>query len=287
MALTGCSKFHWEDIHQQAFLQMKTLIAQDAMLTYPDHNKPFHIFTDASDYQLGTVIMQDGKPVAYFSCKLSAAQCNYSTIEKEMLSIIEMLREFCTTLLGTTIHIYTHHCNLTFDGIPTEHVIRWRLFVEEFTPTFHWVFSSLYHVADCISCLPLSEGQDVPGPDTPPVHMDLTHDLFFSLIMDDPAQFECLLNIPIVPEPMINPINYAHLQQAQQQQLALWNLPQVHLDRGYSYQQFGNMSLVCYQVPLQHNWRILVPDGLLQQLVQWYHFVLCHAGINNICIIRY
>jgi hypothetical protein len=44
---------------------------------------------------------------------------------------------------------------------------------------------------------------------------------------------------------MINPINYAHLQQAQQQQLALWNLPQDHHDR-YSYQQFGNASLVYY-----------------------------------------
>jgi hypothetical protein len=77
-ALTDCTRFHWEDIHQQAFLQMKALITQDAMLSYPDHNKPFHIFMDTSDYQLGTVIMQDGKPVAYFSCKLSPAQCNYS-----------------------------------------------------------------------------------------------------------------------------------------------------------------------------------------------------------------
>ena len=48
--------------------------------------------------------------------------------------------------------------------------------------------------------------------------------------MDDPNQFECLLNIPIVPEPMINPVNYAHLHQTQQQQPALWNLPQVHPD---------------------------------------------------------
>ena len=40
--------------------------------------------------------------------------------------------------------------------------------------------------------------------------------------------------------------------------------------------------MVCYQVLLEHNWRILVPDGLLQQLVQWYHSVLCHTGINNL-----
>jgi transposase InsO family protein len=282
-ALTGCSKFIWEDTHQRAFLQMKALIAQDTMLAYPDHNRPFHIFTDASDYQLGAVIIQNGKPVAYFSRKLSPAQRNYSTIEKEMLSIVETLREFRTTLLGAELHIHTDHRNLTFDGITTERVIRWRLFVENFAPSFHWVRGSLNPLADCLSRLPFSEGQDAPGPDSPG-HKDVDTkdtDLFFSLVQDDTEQFECLLNVPLEPEPIINPVNYIHLHEVQQQQPALWNLPQVHPDR-YSYQQFGNVNLVCYRIPLEHNWKIFVPDALLHRLVRWYHSVLCHAGINNL-----
>jgi RNase H-like domain found in reverse transcriptase len=39
---------------------MKATMANNAFLRYPDHNKPFHIYCDTSDLQLGDVITQDG-----------------------------------------------------------------------------------------------------------------------------------------------------------------------------------------------------------------------------------
>ena len=91
-ALTGTKKFLWSDACTKAFKQIKAVVTVNALLAYPNYNLPFDIETNASDYQLGAVIKQNGRPVAYYSRKLNAAQQNYTTIEKELLSIVETLK---------------------------------------------------------------------------------------------------------------------------------------------------------------------------------------------------
>jgi hypothetical protein len=69
-------------------------------LAFPDFSQPFKIHTDASALQLGAVVAQNNKPIAFFSRKLNPAQRRYTTTERELLAIVETLEEFRTILLG-------------------------------------------------------------------------------------------------------------------------------------------------------------------------------------------
>ena len=84
----------WLPEHETAFQAVKKLISQDRMLSYPNWTQPFIIHTDASNKQIGAVISQEGKPIAFFSRKFNTAQQNYTTTEKELLSIIKCLKQF-------------------------------------------------------------------------------------------------------------------------------------------------------------------------------------------------
>ena len=105
--------FVWGNKEQKAFERIKMVMSKHTLLTYPDFTKAFEIYTDASDTQLGAVITQNGKPIAYYSRKLSDAQTRYTTTERELLAIVETLKEYRNILLGQKLMILTAHKKLT------------------------------------------------------------------------------------------------------------------------------------------------------------------------------
>ena len=120
------AKFKWTQDHQKAFDEIKTVISRETLLAYPDFKKDFHIYTDASDFQLGgAVIMQDDRPLAFYSRKMNQAQKRYTTGEQELLSIVETLKEFKNILLGQKLIVHTDHQNLLYQKMSTDRIIRW------------------------------------------------------------------------------------------------------------------------------------------------------------------
>ena len=85
---------------------------REALLAYPNFSEIFDIHTDASLTQLGACISQNGRPIAFYSEKLNPAQTRYTATERELLSIVEVLKEFRSILLGQQIRVYTDHENL-------------------------------------------------------------------------------------------------------------------------------------------------------------------------------
>ena len=84
-------------------------------MAYPDYSKEFEIYTDASSKQMGAVITQKNRPIAFFRGKLSEMQQKYSVKEIKLLAIVETFKEFKGMLWGQTIEVYTNHKHLIQD----------------------------------------------------------------------------------------------------------------------------------------------------------------------------
>ena len=57
--------WYWNDIHQESFNKIKECLSRDVLLAYPKYGEVFDIYTDASTRQLGAVITQNGRPLAF------------------------------------------------------------------------------------------------------------------------------------------------------------------------------------------------------------------------------
>ena len=289
---------NWTQDMQSAFDKMRQLMAADALAAYPNHNKRFDIYTDASDYQLGACIMQDGRPVAYFSRKLNTAQRNYTTMEKEMLSIVATLIEFRTMLLGANIHIFTDHKNLTFDSLKTQRVLRWRNKIEEYSPILHYIEGPKNVLADNLSRLKrkitpeqLAEGKNLV--ESNPEYDDEDDNLYFfdqsyTGVHDDYifSILECYLNLPEMEHPERNPLNYEYIREQQQADDQLLKLQRKYPNNYINKCLDDNVDdIICYVK--DHNnpyeiWKIALPDQMVKPTIKWFHEVMGHPGQSRL-----
>ncbi|KAK3038626.1 hypothetical protein RJ639_027289 [Escallonia herrerae] len=127
--------WEWSKRCQTAFEGLKEAVTEEPILALPDHTKVFELQTNASDFAIGGVLMQEGHPIAFESRKLNDTEWRYTVQEKKMTAVIHCLRTWRHYLLGSQFLIKT-------DNIATSYFqsqkklspkqVRWQDFLAEF-----------------------------------------------------------------------------------------------------------------------------------------------------------
>ena len=119
-----------------AFQAIKQLLMEPPVLAYPNPDLPYEIISDASITGCGSILVQEGRPIAYFSSRYSSAERNYTTGEQELLGIIKALKEWRCYVEGCKgLTLVTDHNPLTFFSVqPTlsRRQARWSEFMSRF-----------------------------------------------------------------------------------------------------------------------------------------------------------
>ncbi|XP_056855141.1 LOW QUALITY PROTEIN: uncharacterized protein LOC130504544, partial [Raphanus sativus] len=127
--------FKWGEAQELAFQCLKEKLTHAPLLILPDFNKTFEIECDASGIGIGAVLMQERRPIAYFSEKLGGATLNYATYDKELYALVRALQTWQHYLWPKEFVIHTDHESLKYlkgqNKLSKRHA-RWVEFIETF-----------------------------------------------------------------------------------------------------------------------------------------------------------
>ena len=146
--------FKWEKAEEDAFQNLKGKLTNAPLLVFPNFVKTFEIECDASGVGIGAVLMQEKRPIAYFSEKLSGAMLNYPTYDKELYALIRALQTWQHYLWPKEFVIHTDHESLKH--LKGQHKLnkrhaRWVEFLETFPYVIHYKKGKENIVADALS----------------------------------------------------------------------------------------------------------------------------------------
>ena len=145
-----------------AFEEIKRRLCAAPQLAHPDLERPFTLYTDASNIAVGAILLQRDsngieRPVSFFSKKLSSAQRNYSTFERECLAVICALEHFRVYLLGRKFTLRTDHRALAwlFSKEPkaSARISGWLATLMEYPIVIEYVKGTENTIADALSRL--------------------------------------------------------------------------------------------------------------------------------------
>jgi hypothetical protein len=103
------TEFHWDKPQISSFDKLRELCCTTPVLAYYDPKKATTIQCDASSYAVGGVLLQEGRPIAYTSRSMNAAEQRYAQIEKETLAIVHSCKKFHYYIFGKPVTVESDH----------------------------------------------------------------------------------------------------------------------------------------------------------------------------------
>ena len=196
--------YKWSEKHDKAFQYLKDSLSVVPLLAYPDPNKPYTLYTDASGTCIGACLTQsceeiddtlpnvnNEKPIYYLSHKLSRTQCKWSTVEKEAYAIHFALQKLDHYLHGAQFVIKTDHKPLKYlleSPMQNKKIQLWALSMAGYNCTIEYIAGTTNTCADLLSRKP-DDADKCQEDLTDEVDLDV-NDNTFEVNVIDSNQFE-------------------------------------------------------------------------------------------------
>ena len=177
--------FAWTDETEDCFQNLKEILTTAPILAFPDFDRQFIVYTDASHTAIGYILGQRderGKErvVAYGGRALRGAELRYTITEKETLALVEACKTYRPYLLNSKFLVYTDHTATKFlQNVrdPTGRLARWALTLQAFSYDIVHKPGRTHSNADTLSRVPWEQGnrdERAPPSHNPPTYQLVT-----------------------------------------------------------------------------------------------------------------
>ena len=146
--------FNWDDRCEETFQELKRRLTLAPILIVPDRGQGYTVYCDASRVELGCVLMQSARVVAYGSRKLKNHEQNYPTHDMELAVVVFALNIWRHYLYGEEFEVYSDHKSLKYIFTQRDLNMRqrkWMEFLEDYDYTLHYHPGKENVVADTLS----------------------------------------------------------------------------------------------------------------------------------------
>lgn len=274
------AKFCFGTEAREAFIALKSKLIEAPVLAYPNIEKPYKLYTDASDKAVGAMLTQEypegERVIQYISHQLSGSRLNWPTIEKECFSIVYGITKLRHFLLGAKFTVYSDHKplrTLFTSEMRNTRVQRWAILLSEYGCDIEYTPGKKNICADLMSRLWRPEEEDT---DLNPLSLDVINSDDKDLSSEDVSDDEDEISDVEDPDDPITQLKVVGVKKLQRKDDALSSIIGM-LEKGKPVEDFviDNGALYHIPTPIKRDkhprLQLVIPEALLTTVLQANH----------------